>query len=205
VTVYQDLNGNPIQYFDGKAYHSLQADYFPSPDGTIMYYIQPPSTYDASTFNLVGDYDLSSMPGDEWRYYLVSGASSNMTGDVSFANTMPFMVSDGPGGYTGFTVATKGHDPSGANLVKGYVLAQGVQQYPNLNTNAETFADVLVYKSMALLDTFPIGDPDTLMAFLEAQYPEAPFVSVENDQINLVFARNIVSYFNTLQQGLTPQ
>jgi len=205
VIVYQDVNGNPVQYFDGKVYHSLQADFVASPDGTIMYYVQPPSTYDASSFNLAGDYDLSSRPGDEWRYYLVSGASSNLTGDVSFANTLPFLVSDGSGGYTGFTVATQGHDKSGADQVKGYVLAQGVLQYPNLNTNAETFGDVLIYKSMALLDTFPIGDPETLIGFLEGQYPAAPFVAVENDEITLVFARNIISYFNTLQQGLTPQ
>jgi hypothetical protein len=205
VVVYQDVNGNPVQYFDGKVYHSLQADYVASPDGTIMYYIQPPSSYDASRFNLAGDYDIFTMPGDEWRYYLVSGASSDMTGDVSFADTMPFMVSEGPGGYTGFTVATQGHDGTGTNQVKGYVLAQGVLQYPNLSTSAETFADVLIYKSMALLDTFPIGDPETLISFLEGQYPTAPFVAVENDEITLVFARNITSYFNTLQQGLTPQ
>jgi hypothetical protein len=72
------------------------------------------------------------------------------------------------------------------------VLVQGVLQYPNLNTNAETFADVSVYKAMALLDTFPIGDPDTLIAFLMAEYPYAPFIG--NDEINLVFARNIASY-----------
>jgi len=56
---------------------------------------------------------------------------------------------------------------------------------------------------MSLLDTFPIGDPETLIAFLTAQYPGAPFVT--NDEINIVFSRNIVSYFNTLQQGLIPQ
>jgi hypothetical protein len=205
VVVYQDVNGNPIQYFDGKIYHSLQADYVPSPDGTVMYYIEPPSTYDASTFNLAGDYDLYSNPGDEWRYYLVSGMSSNMTGDVSFADHLPFLVSSGPGGYTGLTVAPTGHSKSGSDQVKGYVLTQGVLQYPSLNTNAETFADVLTYKSMALLDTFPVGDPETLIAFLQAQYPDPPFVKKENDEINLVFARNIVSYLNTLQQALLPQ
>jgi hypothetical protein len=56
---------------------------------------------------------------------------------------------------------------------------------------------------MALLDTFPIGDPETLITFLTKQYPNAPFVG--NDEINLVFARNITSYFNTLQQALIPQ
>ena len=203
ITVYQDVNGNPIQYFDGKTYHSLQADYVASPDGTIMYYVQPPSTYDQSTFSLVGDYDPFGRPGDEWRYYLVSGMSSNMTGDVTFAGEGPFLVSTGAAGFTGFTIAPAQHTKTGTNQVQGYVLAQGVLQYPNLNTNAETFSDVLVYKAMALLDTFPIGDPETLIAFLGAQYPDAPFA--ENDEINLVFARNITSYFNALQQALLPQ
>lgn len=170
VTVYQDVNGNPIQYFDGKTYHSLQADYVASPDGTVMYYVQPPSTYDQSTFNLAGDYDLYSTPGAEWRYYLVSGMSSNMTSQVTFTNVGPFLVSTGASGYTGFTIAPAQHAKSGGNQVQGYVLAQGVLQYPNLNTNAETFSDVAVYKAMALLDTFPIGDPETLIAFLTAQY-----------------------------------
>jgi hypothetical protein len=203
ITVYQDVNGNPVQYFDGKTYHSLQADYVASPDGTVMYYVQPPSTYDQSTFNLRGDYDLYYAPNDEWRYYLVSGISSNMTSQASFANARPFLVSNGGSGYTGFTIAPSQHTKAGQNQVQGYVLAQGVLQYPNLNTNAETLSDVLVYKAMGLLDTFPIGDPETLMAFLEAQYSNAPFAG--NDEIKLVFARNITSYFNTLQQALLPQ
>lgn len=203
ITVYQDVNGNPIQYFDGKTYHSLQADYVASTDGTLMYYVQPPLTYDQSTFNLTGDYDLYGAPGDEWRYYLVSGMSSNMTSQVTFANAGPFIVSTGASGYAGFTVAPSLHNKAGTNQVQGYVLVLGVLQYPNLNTNAETFSDVSVYKAMALLDTFPIGDPETLIAFLVAQYPNAPFVG--NDEINLVFARNITSYFNTLQQALIPQ
>jgi hypothetical protein len=204
IVVYQDVNGNPIQFFDGKTYHSLQADYVASTDGTVLYYLEPPSTYEASTFNLAGDYDRYSKPGDEWRYYLVSGMSSNMSSDASFSDVEPFLVSTGSGGYAGFTIAPAQHAlTSGANQVEGYVLAQGVLQYPSLNTNAETFADVLVYKSMALLDTFPVGDPETLMSFLVAQYPQAPFDG--NDEITLVFARNIISYFNTLQQGLIPQ
>jgi hypothetical protein len=203
ITVYQDVNGNPIQYFDGETYHSLQADYIASPDGTLMYYVQPPSTYDQSTFSLVGDYDPFGRPGDEWRYYLVSGMSSNMTGDVTFAGEGPFLVSTGSAGFTGFTIAPSQHTKTGTNQVQGYVLAQGALQYPNLNTNAETLSDVLVYKAMALLDTFPIGDPETLIAFLGAQYPDAPFAG--NDEISLVFARNVTSYFNTLQQGLRPQ
>jgi hypothetical protein len=203
ITVYQDVNGNPIQYFDGKTYHSLQADFVASPDGTVMYYVQPPSTYDQSTFNLSGDYDLYTAPNDEWRYYLVSGMSSNMTWQASFANAGPFIVSTGASGYTGFTIPPSQHSTAGKNQVQGYVLAQGVLQYPNLNTNAEKLSDVLVYKAMALLDTFPIGDPETLIAFLVAQYSNAPFAG--NDEIKLVFARNITSYFNTLQQALLPQ
>ena len=203
ITVYQDVNSNPIQYYDGKTYHSLQADYVASPDGSIMYYIQPPSTYDQSAFDLVGDYDLFGHPGDEWRYYLVSGMSANMTAEPTVTGSGPFFSSTGGAPFRGFTVADAQHDKTGSNQVKGYVLAQGLLQWPNLNTNAETFADVQVYKAMSLLDTFPIGDPEILIEFLKAQYPHAPFVG--NDEINLVFAKNIVSYFNTLQQALTPQ
>lgn len=203
ISVYQDVNSNPVQYYDGKIFHSLQADYVASPDGTVMYYIQPPSTYDQSSFDLLGDYDLYGHPGDEWRYYLVSGASANMTSEPSVAGSVPFLSSSGAAPYTGFTVASSQHDGTGANQVKGYVLVQGIMQWPNLNTNAETFADVLVYKAMSLLDSFPIGDPEVLISFLKAQYPGAPFVT--NDEINLVFAKNIVSYFNNLQQGLIPQ
>jgi len=86
--------------------------------------------------------------------------------------------------------------------VEGYVLVQGILQWPQVNTNAETFADVQVYKSMSLLDTFPIGDPEVLIQFLTAQNPGAPFVN--NDEINLVFAKNIVSYFNAQQLTLIP-
>ena len=204
ITVYQDVNSNPIQYYDGKTFRSLQADYVASPDGTVMYYIQPPSTYDQSSFDLLGDYDLYGHPGDEWRYYLVSGASANMTSEPAVAGAGPFLISSGAAPYTGFTIASSQHDKkSGARQVQGYVLVQGIMQWPNLNANAETFADVLVYKAMSLLDSFPIGDPEVLISFLQAQYPGAPFVA--NDEINLVFAKNIVSYFNTLQQGLIPQ
>jgi hypothetical protein len=201
ISVFADVNGNPIQYFDGKTYHSLQADYVPSPDGTLMYYIQPPSTYDQTTFNLSGDYDPFTHPGDEWRYFLVSGMSSNMTSASSFSGNGPFLNSSL---YSGLTVAPRQHDANtNANQVAGYVLVQGMLQWPNLNTAAETFADVFVYKSMSLLDTFPIGDPNVLIEFLTTQYPTAPFV--QNDEINDVFARNITSYFNTLQQALLPE
>jgi hypothetical protein len=200
VTVYQDVNGNPIQFYDGKSFHSLQADYVATTDGTIMYYIQPPSTYDQSAFDLTGDYDLFGHPGDEWRYYLISGMSANMTSEPTVTGVGPFLSSDD---FTGFTIATSAHDGAGVKQVLGYVLCQGILQWPHLNTNAETFADVLVYKAMSLLDTFPIGDPEVLKAFLKAQFSAAPFI--DNEEICLVFARNIVSYFNALQQALVPQ
>jgi hypothetical protein len=200
ITVYQDVNGNPIQYYDGKTFHSLQADYVATTDGTVTYYIQPPSTYDQSTFDLVGDYDLFGHPGDEWRYYLVSGMSATMTSEPTVTGLGPFLSS---GEYTGLQIATAGHTSGGAKQVQGYVLVQGILQWPHLNTNAETFADVQVYKSMSLLDTFPIGDPEVLIAFLKSQYGEAPFV--DNEEICLVFARNIVSFFNAFQQTLLPQ
>ena len=203
ITIFQDVNGNPVQYFDGKAYHSLQADYVASPDGTIMYYIQPPSSYDQSKFDLVGDYDLFGHPGDQWRYYLVSGMSSDMTAESTVSDNGPFMSSSGSSPFTGFSIAAAQHASDGSVHVKGYVLVKGLVQWPNLNTNAETFADVQVYKAMSLLDTFPIGDPEVLIEFLQSQYPNAPFLS--NDEINLVFAKNIVSYFNTVQQALIPQ
>ena len=203
IIVYQDVNGNPIQYFDGKTYQSLQADYVASSDGTIMYYIEPPATYDQTDFDLLGDYDLFGHPGDQWRYFLVSGQSSNLTSEATFDGAGPFFSSSGQGpSFTGFTIANS-HLNNSKDQVAGYVLVQGVMQWPNLNTNAETFADVQIYKSMSLLDTFPIGDPEVLKAFLQAQYPDAPFVA--NDEINLVFAKNIISYFNASQQALMPQ
>jgi hypothetical protein len=200
ITVYQDVNGNPIQYYDGKTFHSLQADYIATTDGTLMYYIEPPSAYDQSAFDLTGDYDLFGHPGDEWRYYLVSGMSANMTSEPTVAGIGPFLSSSI---YAGFQIAPAQHTAGGAKQVQGYVLVQGILQWPHLNTNAESFADVQVYKAMSLLDTFPIGDPEVLISFLKAQYPNAPFVS--NDEINLVFSRNIVSYFNSSQQALIPQ
>ncbi len=90
ITVYQDANGNPIQYYDGKTFHSLQSDYVASPDGTVMYYIEPPSTYDQTAFNLWGDYDLFGHPADQWRYYLVSGMSANMTSSPTVTGVGPF-------------------------------------------------------------------------------------------------------------------
>ncbi len=204
ITVYQDVNGNPIQYFDGKAFHSLQADYVASDDGTVMYYVQPPSTYDQSAFDLVGDYDLFGHPGDEWRYYLVSGFSSDMTSDATVTGSGPFMSSNGPAAsFTGFTVASSHKPPGEEGHAQGYVLVKGILQWPHLNSSAETQADVSVYKAMSLLDTFPLGDPEVLSAFLTSEYPHAPLAT--NPEINLVFARNIVSYFNTTQQALLPQ
>ena len=212
ITVYQDVNGNPIQYYDGKTYHSLQADFIATPDGTVMYYIQPPSIYDQTAFDLTGDYDLFGHPGDEWRYYLVSGFSANMTSRGTVTGQGPFLSSGGATPYTGFSVAASQHTGGGAVQVAGYVLVQGLLQWPQINANAETFADVQVYKAMSLLDTFPIGDPEVLVGFLEAQYPGASFVTNNalnpprpgNDEITLVFAKNIVLYFNTVQQALLP-
>ena len=203
-TVFQDVNGNPISFYDGNEYRSLQADYVAAGDGTILYYVQPPSTYDPSNHDLLGDYDLLGRPGDEWRYFLVSGTSADMTSDQTVAGSGPFLVSNGSGAsYTGFTVATSQHDDTGANQVEGYLVVRGVLEWPTLNVNAETFADVSVYKSMSLLDTFPIGDPGVLRAFLTAAYPTSTVAG--NAEIAEVFSRNIVSYFNTTQQALIPQ
>ena len=212
IIVYQDVNGNPIQYYDGKTYHSLQADFIATQDGTVMYYIEPPATYDQTAFDLTGDYDLFGHPGDEWRYYLVSGFSSNMTSQATVTGAGPFLSSSGATPYTGFNVAASQHTSKGAVQVAGYVLVQGILQWPQVNANAETFADVQVYKAMSLLDTFPIGDPEVLVGFLGAQYPAAAFVANKafnppqpgNDEISLVFAKNIISYFNTEQQALLP-
>jgi hypothetical protein len=200
ITLLADVNGNPIQYFDGKTYHSLQSDYIASPDGSIMYYIQPPSTYDQSQFNLTGDYDPATHPGDEWRYYLVSGVSSDMTSEPTVNGSGVFR-----GGSTAFTVAEAQHDKNGNNQVQGFVIIKGILQWPHLNSNAEIFSDVLVYKSMSLFDTFPIGDPEVLTNYLTAQYPGAPFVTTPNEDITNVFVRNIISYFNSAQAALNPQ
>ena len=180
-------------------------------DGTITYYIQPPSTYDQTVFSFVGDDDLYGSPGDQWRYYLVSGVSSNLTASESVQASGPFLQSEA---FTGFTIAETMHDQtSGKRQVQGYVLVQGVMQWPNLNVAAESFADVQVYKSLSVLDTFPIGDPEILIGFLKAQYPEASFVGKkignttipDNTEIELVFAKNIVTFFNTVQQALLPE
>jgi hypothetical protein len=210
--VYQDVNSNPIQYFDGKSYRTLQADYVPTVDGTITYYIQPPSTYDQTVFDLAGDDDLYGSPGDLWRYYLVSGLSSNLTGSESLLGAAPFV---GSTDYTAFTIADAMHDPAGTRQVQGYVLVQGVMQWPNLNVTAESFADLQVYKALSVLDTFPIGDPEVLIRFMKAQYPGASFVAKtkpdgtviipDNSEIELVFAKNIITFFNTQQQALIPQ
>ena len=92
----------------------------------------------------------------------------------SLQSSGPFLSS---GAFTGFTIADTMHDKTtGRRQVEGYVLAQGVMQWPNLNVVAQSFADVQVYKAMSLLDTFPIGDPEVLIRFLRAQYPAAAFV-----------------------------
>jgi hypothetical protein len=213
IIVYQDVNSNPIQYFDGKTYRTLQADYIPTADGTITYYIQPPSTYDQTVFKLDGDDDLFGSPGDQWRYFLVSGLSSNLTASESLAAASPFV---GSASYTAFSIADAMHDKiTGVRKVQGYVLVQGMMQWPNLNVAAESFADLQVYKTLSVLGTFPIGDPEVLIRFMKAQYPGASFVektkpdgtviTPDNSEIELVFAKNITTYFNTQQQALIPQ
>jgi len=78
-------------------------------------------------FGLLGDYDLFGRPGDEWRYYLVSGMSANMTSQPTFSEGGLFLPSTGGGTYAGFTFATP---QKGAALaqVKGYVLVQEILQ-----------------------------------------------------------------------------
>jgi hypothetical protein len=203
ITVYQDVNGNPISFFDGQEYRSLQSDYVAAGDGTILYYIQPPSTYDPSSQPLVGDYDLLGHPGDEWRYFLVSGTSADMSAEQTFSGTAPFLTSTGAASYTGFTVANAQHDKTGRNQVQGYLVVKGLLQWPALNVNAESFADLAVYKAMSLLDTFPLGDPSVLDAFLNAAFPNS--IVAGNTEISEVFARNIVTYLNSTQQALIPQ
>ena len=58
---------------------------------------------------------------------------------------------------------------------------------------------LLQLKSMSPLDTFPISDPEVLIAFLTAQYPNAAFAT--NGEINLVFARNIIFLFQYFAAG----
>jgi hypothetical protein len=203
ITVYQDVNGNPISFFDGQEYHSLQSDYIAAGDGTILYYIQPPSTYDPSSQPLAGDYDLLGHPGDEWRYFLVSGTSADMSALQAFSGSAPFLTTSGGGSYTGFTVALAQYDTSGNNQVRGYLIVKGLLQWPALNVNAESFADVSVYKAMSLLDTFPLGDPSTLEAFLNAEFPNSAVA--KDSQISEVFARNVTTYLNITQQALIPQ
>jgi hypothetical protein len=203
ITVYQDVNGNPISFFDGHEYRSLQADYVAAGDGTILYYLQPPSTYDPSDQPLAGDYDLLGHPGDEWRYFLVSGTSADMSADQTFSGTAPFLTSSGASSYTGFTIADAQHDTSGTNQVEGYLVVKGLLQWPALNVKAESFADVSIYKAMSLLDTFPLGDPSVLEAFLNAAFPNSTVAG--NSEISEVFARNIVTYLNSTQQALIPQ
>jgi hypothetical protein len=100
--------------------------------------------------------------------------------------------------------------------VQGYVLVQGVMQWPNLNVAAQSFADLQIYKALSVLDTFPIGDPEVLIRFMKAQYPGASFVvklnpddntvlTPDNSEIELVFAKNITTFFNAQQQALRPQ
>jgi hypothetical protein len=137
--------------------------------------------------------------------------SSDLTASESVKGAGPFLLS---GAFGGFAIASVMHNQTtGKRQVQGYVLVEGTMQWPNLNVTAETFADVLVYKSLSVLDTFPIGDPEVLISFLKAQYPQASFVSKtvagtaipDNTEIELVFAKNIVTFFNTVQLSLLPE
>ena len=91
----------------------------------------------------------------------------------------------------------------GCDQVQGYLLVKGLLQWPALNVKAESFADLSVYKAMSLLDTFPLGDPSVLAGFLNTAFPNSTVE--ENAEISEVFARNIVTYFNSTQQSLIPQ
>jgi hypothetical protein len=89
-----------------------------------MCFIEPPSTYDQSSSDLNGDYDLFGHPGDECRYYLVSGISANMTSEPTVAGVGPFLSS---ADYQGFRIAPAQHSSGGSKQVQSYVLAQGIK------------------------------------------------------------------------------
>ena len=61
----------------------------------------------------------------------------------------------------------------------------------------------LMYGQPELWDALLGRLADITISFLQAQYPNAPFAT--NADINTVFARNIVSYFNAAQQAILPQ
>jgi len=232
LSVYIDVNGNPLQYtLDGKSFTAILANYLPSPDGTVMYYIQPPiskatstpTQYDPTFYDLNGEYD----PGNqnqlnplvpqldltqEWTYYVVSGYSSNLTSSVGVTGQDPFMISGDytdpitgvtTPGFSGFGIANTPSKVISGN--GGYVICQTTLQYPHLNSNTEIIADINVYKSLSLFDLFSTGDVQILQNFTTALYPHAPFITGNETDIQLVLPRNVISYFNTLQQALLPQ
>lgn len=134
-----------------------------------------------------------------------------MTPSESLQSSVPFRNSDE---FTGLAIADAMHRKTmGKCQAKGHGLVRGVMPRHNLNVATRGFADVQVYKAMSVLDTFPIGDPDVLIRFPRAQYPGASVVGRKVDgtaapddtEIELVFAKNIATYFNTLQQTLVPQ
>ena len=228
LSVILDVNSNPIQYtVTGNTYISIQTNFMPSPDGTLMYFIQPPVTplpsdYDPTINDLSGNYDQGAHGTkvapqtdylQEWRYYLVSSYGSNMTSNYTVTGMAPFMISQPTtvngttvAGFSGFQVAYN-QTSIGSG---GYVLVQSAMQYPNLNTNTETFADMQLYRSGSLFDTFPLGDVEVLKQFLISEYPNAIWnqagssTGIDTD-IQLVLAKNITSYFNQIQQNLIPQ
>jgi hypothetical protein len=120
ITVYQDVNSNPIQYFDGKTYHSIQTNYTAGQDGSAMFYIEPPADYEKA--RLDPQYDPGS---EDWRYYLVSGFGADLP-----SVTKPF----GTVGYNGFTVA-------GPSSTPATVPVKGVAP-PNVVANVQRYSRV---------------------------------------------------------------
>lgn len=203
-TVYVDPNGNPIQYFNGSIYVSIQQNYVASTDGTIMFYVQEPTGYDATQYDSTMADPMGNYFPYGWTYYLVSGFSSNMTNNPTVTGEGPFLNNPGTNGFTGFNIATN------HTTTNGYVLAQITMQYPNMNSTSATFADLEVYRAMSLFDTFPLGDPTVMEAVMKNVYGGASFYDTNsatgNDpDIQLVFAKNITTYFNNQQQTLLPQ
>jgi len=132
-----------------------------------------------------------------------------MTSEPSVQGYGPFRASNSSTSpYTGFSIASTSHAAvagggTGPLLVQGYVLVKSVVQWPHLNTNAEIFADVNIYKAMSLWDMFPVGDLGVMVAWLKGAYPGAELWSASDGgkEVGLVMARNIATYFNGMQQG----
>ena len=119
-----------------------------------------------------------------------------MTATVGVTGQDPFMISEASTdpitgvttpGFSGFGIANSPAQVTGVSGVNGggYVICQTTLQYPQLNANTETIADISVYKSLSLFDLFSTGDEQILKNFTSALYQNAPFItgmsnSVEN-------------------------